>query len=212
MPRLNRQAGRSGVFQNLSIPIEAVTQVSSNRKLIDRVDYMARESGQKFIRRNRPPRVHITYENPANAEEKVEIPFVMGVLADLSGNAPGVEKSEIVNRKFLEFDMDNLDARMAAIQPGINFRVDNKLGENSGEKMGVELRFNKMADFEPTAVAKQVPAVAKLLEARMQLANLQRYVDGKAAAEDQLRKLLADPQLMQALKDRTVEQGNDGEQ
>lgn len=173
---------------------------------------MARESGQKFIRRNRPPRVHITYENPANAEEKVEIPFVMGVLADLSGNAPGVEKSEIANRKFLEFDMDNLDARMAAVQPGISFRVDNKLGESSDEKMEVSLRFNKMADFDPAAVAKQVPAVAKLLEARQQLANLQRYVDGKAAAEDQLRKLLADPQLMQALKDRTVEQSNDGEQ
>jgi type VI secretion system protein ImpB len=173
---------------------------------------MARESGQKFIRRNRPPRVHITYENPANAEEKVEIPFVMGVLADLSGNSPGVEKSEIANRKFLEFDVDNLDARMAAIQPGVSFRVDNKLGENSDEKMGVSLRFNKMADFDPAAVAKQVPAVAKLLEARQQLANLQRYVDGKAAAEDQLRKLLADPQLMQALKDRTVEQTNDGEQ
>jgi len=173
---------------------------------------MARESGQKFIRRNRPPRVHITYENPANAEEKVEIPFVMGVLADLSGNAPGVEKSEIANRKFLEFDMDNLDARMAAIQPGVSFRVDNKLSENSEEKMGVHLRFSKMADFEPAAVAKQVPAVAKLLEARMQLANLQRYVDGKAAAEDQLRKLLADPQLMQALKNRTVEQSNDSEQ
>ncbi len=68
---------------------------------------MAKESGQKFIRRVRPPRVHITYENPANAEEKVEIPFIMGVMADLSGNAPGDEKPEIVNRKFLEFDMDN---------------------------------------------------------------------------------------------------------
>ena len=173
---------------------------------------MARESGQKFIRRNRPPRVHITYENPTNAEEKIEIPFVMGVLADLSGNAPGVEKAEIANRKFLEFDMDNLDARMAAIQPGVSFRVDNKLGEDSDEKMGVSLRFNKMADFEPAAVARQVPAVAKLLEARLQLANLQRYVDGKAAAEDQLRRLLNDPQLMQALKDRTVEQTSDGEQ
>jgi type VI secretion system protein ImpB len=169
---------------------------------------MARESGQKFIRRVRPPRVHITYENPANAEEKVEIPFVMGVMADLSGNAPGVEKSDIVDRKFLEFDMDNLDARMAAIQPGLAFRVDNKLGDESGEKMGVNLRFDKMADFEPGAVAKQVPAVAKLLEARMQLANLQRYVDGKAAAETQLRNLLADPQLMQALKNRT-DQGDD---
>ena len=104
---------------------------------------MAKESGQKFIRRVRPPRVHITYENPANAEEKVEIPFVMGVMADLSGNAPGEEKPEIVDRKFLEFDMDNLDARMAAIQPGINFRVANKLSEDSGEKMGVELRFDK---------------------------------------------------------------------
>jgi type VI secretion system protein ImpB len=78
--------------------------------------------------------------------------------------------------------------------------------------MGVNLRFEKMADFEPAAVAKQVPAVAKLLEARMQLANLQRYVDGKVAAEDQLRKLLADPALMLALKNRTVEQGGEGEQ
>jgi type VI secretion system protein ImpB len=173
---------------------------------------MAKDSGQKFIRRNRPPRVHITYENPANAEEKVEIPFVMGVLADLSGNTPGVEKAEIAQRKFLEFDMDNLDARMAAIQPGVSFRVQNKLTDNSSDKLGVELRFEKMADFEPAAVAKQVPAVAKLLEARMQLANLQRYMDGKVAAEDQLRKLLADPQLMQALKNRTVEQGGDGEQ
>jgi type VI secretion system protein ImpB len=173
---------------------------------------MAKDSGQKFIRRNRPPRVHITYENPANAEEKVEIPFVMGVLADLSGNTPGVEKAEIAQRKFLEFDMDNLDARMAAIQPGVSFRVQNKLTDNSSDKLGIELRFEKMADFEPAAVAKQVPAVAKLLEARMQLANLQRYMDGKVAAEDQLRKLLADPQLMQALKNRTVEQGGDGEQ
>ena len=172
---------------------------------------MAKERGQKFIRRVRPPRVHITYENPANAEEKVEIPFVMGVLADLSGNAAGEEKPEIVDRKFLEFDMDNLDARMAAIKPGIAFRVDNKLSEDSAEKMGVELRFDKMADFEPAAIAKQVPAVARLLEARTQLANLQRYVDGKAAAEGQLRKLLADPQLMQALKNRTVEQGGDSE-
>jgi type VI secretion system protein ImpB len=101
---------------------------------------------------------------------------------------------------------------MAAIQPGISFRVDNKLSEDSSEKMGVNLRFDKMADFDPAAVARQVPAVAKLLEARMQLANLQRYVDGKAAAEDQLRKLLADPQLMQALKNRTVEQGGESEQ
>jgi type VI secretion system protein ImpB len=172
---------------------------------------MARDSGQKFIRRNRPPRVHITYENPANAEEKVEIPFVMGVMSDLSGNTPGVEKEEVYARKFLDFDMDNLDARMAAIQPGVSFRVENKLSDGSGDKMGVSLRFNKMADFEPAAVARQVPAVAKLLEARTQLANLMRYMDGKIAAEDQLRKLLSDPALMAAVKNRAAEKGDDSE-
>jgi type VI secretion system protein ImpB len=172
---------------------------------------MAKDSGQKFIKRNRPPRVHITYENPTNAEEKVEIPFVMGVMSDLSGNTPGVEKDEIAKRKFLDFDMDNLDTRMAAIQPGVSFRVENKLGDGSDEKMGVNLRFNKMADFEPAAIAKQVPSLAKLLEARQQLSNLTRYMDGKVAAEESLRKLLGDPKLMAALKDRSPPTGGEGE-
>jgi type VI secretion system protein ImpB len=168
---------------------------------------MAKESGQKFIRRNRPPRVHITYENPANAEEKVEIPFVMGVMSDLSGNAPGVEKEEVANRKFLDFDMDNLDARMSAIQPGVSFRVDNKLSDGGDDRMGVVLRFEKMADFEPAAVARQVPALARLLEARSQLSNLTRYMDGKVKAEESLRKLLSDPKLMAALKERASDAG-----
>jgi type VI secretion system protein ImpB len=81
-------------------------------------------------------------------------------------------------------------------------RVDNKLSENPGDKLSVNLRFNKMDDFGPAAVARQVPATAKLLEAREQLANLLRYMDGKVAAEDQLKKLLADPQLMASLRDR----------
>ena|SRR5215475_569600 len=173
---------------------------------------MARDSGQRFIKRNRPPRVHITYENPENAEEKVELPWVMGVMSDLSGNTPGVEKEDIAVRKFLDFDMDNFDARMAAIQPGVSFKVDNKLSDGAGDKIGVNLRFNKMADFEPAAVARQVPAVAKLLEAREQLANLQRYMDGKVAAEDALRKLLADPQLMAALKNRAAEAADDADE
>src|ERR1700684_4532393 len=108
---------------------------------------MAKESGQKFIRRVRPPRVHITYENPVDAGEKVEIPFVMGVLSDLSGNAPGAEKEDLADRKLIEFDMDNLDARMAAIKPGVTFRVANRLSDNSTEQMGVQLHFNRMADF-----------------------------------------------------------------
>jgi type VI secretion system protein ImpB len=160
----------------------------------------ADSSGQKFIRRNRPPRVHITYENPANAEEKIELPFVMGVMADLSGNSPGVEKDEVRNRKFLEMDMDNFEKRMEAISPGIALRVKNKLGTEPDEKLAVTLRFDKMADFSPAAVANQVPSLKKLLDARTQLANLLRYMDGKAAADQQLRNLLKDPQLMAALQ------------
>jgi type VI secretion system protein ImpB len=163
---------------------------------------MATDSGQRFIRRNRPPRVHITYENPNNADEKIELPFVMGILADLSGNAPGVEKEEMANRKLIDIDMDNFDKRMEAIAPGAAFTVANKLGDGSGEKLSVSLRFNKMDDFSPAAVAKQVPPLAKLLEARTQLANLMRYMDGKAAAEQQLKKLLNDPELMAALRDK----------
>lgn len=172
---------------------------------------MATDSGQKFIRRNRAPRVHITYEDPYDAERLIELPFVMGVLSDLSGNTPGVEKSKIEDRKFLEFDMDNFDNRMAAIQPGISMPVANKLGDAEGEKMSVSLRFNKMADFGPAAVARQVPSMAKLLEAREQLSNLLRYMDGKVAAEDQLKKLLADPQLMMALRDRASTKSDEPE-
>jgi type VI secretion system protein ImpB len=160
------------------------------------------DSGQKFIRRNRAPRVHITYEDPSNAEKLIELPFVMGVMADLSGNAPGVEKPDVAQRKFLDVDMDNFENRMAAIQPGVNFRVRNKLGEATDEKMQVGLRFNKMDDFKPAQVARQVPALAKLLEARDQLKNLQLYMDGKADAEKKLRELLKDPALMAALQER----------
>ncbi len=168
------------------------------------------DSGQKFIKRNRPPRVHITYNDPYDAEKKVELPFVMGVMADLSGNDAGVEKADMADRKFTEFDMDNFEQRMAAIQPGAKFRVENKLAENSNEQMSVNLRFNKMDDFSPAAVAKQVPSLNKLLEAREQLTNLLRYMDGKAAATDQIKALLKDPQLMEALKARMAEGGTDG--
>ena len=162
-----------------------------------------RQSSQKFIARNRAPRVQIEYDVELyGAQKKVQIPFVMGVMSDLSGNNPGIDKVDIEQRKFLDIDMDNIDKRMAAIQPGVSFRVANKLSENANEKMSVNLRFNKMSDFEPAAVAKQVPALAKLLEARTHLANLLRYMDGKVAAEESLKKLLADPQLMLALKNR----------
>ena len=172
---------------------------------------MATDSGQKFIRRNRAPRVHITYEDPYDAERLIELPFVMGVLSDLSGNNAGVEKAKVEERKFLDFDMDNFDNRMAAIQPGVTTRVANRLNDGSDEKISVNLRFNKMSDFTPVAVARQVPATAKLLEAREQLANLLRYMDGKVGAEDQLKKLLADPQLMAALRERATSQSSESD-
>jgi type VI secretion system protein ImpB len=170
------------------------------------------DTGQKFIRRNRAPRVHISYEDPYDAERKIELPFVMGVMSDLSGNAPGVEKPDVADRTFTEFDMDNFDQRMGAIEPGVTFRVQNKLGDQTDEKLSVGLRFKKMEDFSPAAVARQIPATAKLLEAREQLANLLRYMDGKVQASDQIKALLADPQLMAALKDRMAERAPPSEE
>ena len=125
----------------------------------------------------------------------------MGVLADLSGNASQVAKPDMADRKFLDIDMDNFDKRMAAIEPAVSMKVPNRLGAGEGgEKLSVNLKFTKMDDFSPAAIARQVPAMAKLLQAREQLSNLLRYMDGKVAAEDALKKLLADPELMAAMK------------
>lgn len=175
---------------------------------------MSGDTGQKFIRRNRAPRVHISYDDPYDAERKIELPFVMAVMSDLSGNDAGVEKVDVADRKYLDIDMDNFDQRMSAIEPGVKFRVANKLSENGeGEKMSVNLRFKKMEDFGPAAVARQVPAMAKLLQAREQLSNLLRYMDGKVAASDQIKALLSDPELMAALRDKmaTGKPAADGE-
>ena len=170
------------------------------------------DTGQKFIRRNRAPRVHIAYDDPYDAQKKIEIPFVTAVMADLSGNDSSVEKDDVAEREFLEFDMDNFDERMSRIEPGLAFSVDDKLSGEEGQKMSVNLRFKKMADFEPTAIARQVEPVAKLLEAREALANLTRYMDGKVDAEDKLKQLLADPELMKALKEKhDAAAGSDGD-
>ncbi len=169
---------------------------------------MAGDSGQKFIGRNRPPRVQITYEDPYDAERKIELPFVMGVFSDLSGPSPGVEKPEVADRKFLDVDMDNFESRMAAIEPGTSFQVQNKLGDDTGEKLAVSLRFKKIDDFNPAQVARQVPALAKLLEARTQLKNLLLFMDGKVDAEAKLKKLLSDKDLLAALGERQGQVGS----
>jgi type VI secretion system protein ImpB len=169
-------------------------------------------SGQKFISRNRKPRVHITYEDPYDSEKLIELPFVMGVLADLSGDASQVAKADLNERKFLDIDMDNFDKRMAAIEPAVSMKVANKLGaDEGGEVLSVNLKFSKMDDFSPAAVARQVPAMAKLLQAREQLANLLKYMDGKVGAEHTLKRLLADPELMSALKTKLEQKPSEDE-
>ena len=158
---------------------------------------MSSDSATGFIKRNRPPRVNISYADPYDSEKMVELPFVMGVLSDLSGNASKVEKAPVSERNFTDVTASTLDDYMASVSPGLSFNVENKL--NGEGRIGVNLEFNSMDDFGPAQVARQVPALAKLLEAREQLANLARYMNGKSKAQDHIRALLNDPELMAAL-------------
>ena len=158
---------------------------------------MAKASSQKFIARNRAPRVQIEYDVELyGAEKKIQLPFVMGVLADLSGK-PAEPLPQVADRKFLEIDVDNFDSRMKALKPRVAFQVPNTL-TNEGS-MNVELTFDSMDDFSPAAVASKVDALNKLLQARQQLANLITYMDGKSGAEELVSKLLQDPTLLQTL-------------
>lgn len=160
------------------------------------------DSATGFIKRNRPPRVQISYADPIEANKQVELPFVMGVMSDLSGNASKVEKPPVSERDFTLVSQDTLDDYMESVSPGLALNVENKLDAEQGGKLSVSLNFKKMADLSPGEIARQVPALASLLEARQQLANLQRYMNGKSAAQDQLKQLLEDPQLMAALAER----------
>jgi type VI secretion system protein ImpB len=158
---------------------------------------VAKASAQKFIARNRAPRVQIEYDVELyGAEKKIQLPFVMGVLADLSGK-PAEPLAPVADRKFLEIDVDNFDSRMKAMKPRAAFQVPNTLtGEGN---LSVELTFESMDDFSPAAVARKVDALNKLLEARQQLSNLITYMDGKTGAEELVNKLLQDPALLQSL-------------
>jgi type VI secretion system protein ImpB len=158
---------------------------------------VGKESSQKFIARNRAPRVQIEYDLETNgAMQKKQIPFVMGVLADLSGKS-AEDLPAIEQRKALEIDMDNFDSRLKAMKPRVTFAVPNKL---TGEgQLSVDLTFERMEDFSPAEIAKKVEPLAKLLEARTQLSNLLTYMDGKAGAEKLISKALQDPALLQSL-------------
>lgn len=158
---------------------------------------MAKASSQKFIARNRAPRVQIEYDVELyGAEKKVELPFVMGVMGDLSGK-PAEALPAVADRKFLEIDVDNFDDRLKACKPRVAFQVPNTLtGEGN---LSVEMTFDSMDDFSPAAVAKKVDALNKLLQARTELSNLLTYMDGKDKAEELLGKLLNNPELMKSL-------------
>jgi type VI secretion system protein ImpB len=154
-------------------------------------------SSQKFIARNRAPRVQIEYDVELyGAQKKVQLPFVMGVLSDLSGK-PAEPLAPVSDRKFLEIDVDNFDSRMKAMKPRVAFQVPNTLtGEGS---MSVDITFDSMDDFSPAAIARKVDSLGKLLQAREQLQNLVTYMDGKSGAEELVAKLLADPALLGTL-------------
>ncbi|MEJ2609169.1 MAG: type VI secretion system contractile sheath small subunit [Candidatus Thiodiazotropha sp.] len=158
---------------------------------------MAKESSQKFVARNRAPRVQIEYDVELyGAEKSIQLPFIMGVMADLSGK-PEEALPPVNDRKMLEIDVDNFDERLKAMKPRTAFRVPNTLtGEGN---INVDITFESMDDFSPAAVAKKVGALRQLLDARTQLANLLTYMDGKSGAEELIAKALNDSTLLQSL-------------
>jgi type VI secretion system protein ImpB len=158
---------------------------------------MAKQSSQKFIARNRAPRVQIEYDVEVYGSQKsIQLPFVMGVLSDLSGN-PAEKLPAVGDRKFLEIDVDNFDERLKSMKPRVAFAVPNTLtGEGN---LMCDITFESMDDFSPAAIAKKVEPLRKLLETRTQLANLLTYMDGKAGAEELVGNLLKDPALLRSL-------------
>ena len=170
---------------------------------------MAKPSSQKFIARNRAPRVQIEYDVEVyGAQKKVQVPFVMGVMADLSGDAKEPLPS-VDDRKFVNIDIDNFDERMKSMKPRVAFTVPNTLTGQGN--LAVDITFESMEDFSPAAVARKVDALNKLLEARQQLSNLITYMDGKAGAEDLIAKVLNDPALLKTLAAKAKPADDSGE-
>ena len=156
-------------------------------------------SSQKFIARNRAPRVQIEYDLETNgAQKKVNLPFIVGVMSDLAGKSDSAEaKKAVADRKFLEIDIDSFDSRMAALKPKVAFQVDNTL---TGEgKVPVSIEFESMDDFSPAKVAQKVDSLKKLADARNQLSALLTYMDGKSGAEELLARVMKDPELLKTI-------------
>src|SRR5262245_22838454 len=154
------------------------------------------ESLAKKLTRVRPPRVHLTYDvEIGDAIEKREIPFVVGVMADLSGQ-PEAPLPPLKDRKFVNIDKDTFDDVLGKINPRLAFKVENRLTEDD-TRLGVELRFNSMADFEPAEVARQIPALRKLLEVRTALHNLRSSLVGNDKLESILQEIMKNQEALQ---------------
>lgn len=158
------------------------------------------ESTQHKLTRVRPPRVKITYDvEIGNAIEKKELPFIMGVLADLSGK-PAEALPLVKERKFVEIDRDNFNDVLASIRPRLSFRVPNRLAPESEEQMSVELHFQHMDDFGPVEVLRQVEPLRRLYQARERLRDLLAKLDGNDKLEALLKELAESPDKQEELK------------
>jgi type VI secretion system protein ImpB len=156
---------------------------------------MPKESLQKKVGRVRPPRVHITYDvQVGDAIEKKDLPFVVGVMADLSG-MPDKPLPPISKRKFVAIDRDNVNDVMKKIGPRLAFKVPNRLNEDD-TKLNVELRFESMDDFAPARIATQVSPLRKLLELRNSLANLRSSLIGNEKLDNLLQEIIQNQELL----------------
>lgn len=156
---------------------------------------MASESTQKKMSRVRPPRVQITYDvEIGDTTETKELPFVLGVLGDYSGQ-PEKPLPKLKERKFVEIDRDNFDEVMKGVAPRLQLRVDNRL-ENDGSELGVELKFSSLEDFEPQQIVGQVEALRKLLEARSSLSDLRNKITSNDKFEELLDEVVRDTEKL----------------
>lgn len=169
---------------------------------------MAKESTQKKLERVRPPRVNISYDvETGGAIEMKELPFVMGVLGDFSGQ-PVEPMAKLKDRKFVDVTLDNFDDVLASMKPHLAISVENKLSEDANAgKLGVDLTFKSLDDFSPDAVARQVKPLRELLDLRTKLSDLRGTLQGNDKLEDILQSTLGDADKMNKLK---AELGTDG--
>ena len=168
---------------------------------------MAKESTQKKLERVRPPRVNISYDvETGGAIETKELPFLMGVLADLSGN-PKEALPRLKDRKFVEITPDNFDAVLKSMTPRVQFTVANKLQPESGGKIGVDLTFESLDDFNPESVARRVGPLKELLDLRTKLADLRGSLQGNDKLEEILQNTLNDPNARKQLESEVGLQG-----